>query len=126
MSKRESAARSGESSTVRAKLRGELLPGFASAKQLSMRLGVPERDIAQHLLHLDKSIRRDGERLEVAPATCLSCGFVFRKRDRLTRPTGCPMCRGERIDAPRFRVVTAQVKPRRSRHDVMPDHDLDL
>lgn len=111
---REASKGSG-GSTLRHALRRELLDGYSTARDLSSRLGVPEKDIAHHLEHLERSVRGTGGRLEVEPATCVSCGFVFRKRDRLTRPTSCPLCHGERIEPPRFRVVEGSIPPRAER-----------
>jgi hypothetical protein len=93
--------------TVRGALEAELASapetGF-TAKELSARVGIPEKDVAEHLEHLEKSLRAGGAHLDVIPAECLSCGFVFRDRKRLTRPGSCPECRATRIDPPAFRV----------------------
>lgn len=88
--------------TVRAALLVQLRGGPITALELSARVGIPERDVAGHLEHLARSLRKADERLQTEPATCLGCGFVFRKRERLTRPGACPTCRGTRIEAPRF------------------------
>ena len=91
-------------STVREELRETLLDAPATAHELSARVGVRERDVAEHLAHLARSLEARGEHLSVEPATCLGCGYVFRKRERLTRPSACPRCRGTRIDPPVFRI----------------------
>ena len=93
--------------TVRAALREALRAGPLSARALSARAGVPEKQVAGHLEHLGRSLKAGGERLQVEPARCLECGFVFRKRDRLSRPSRCPVCRSEHLDAPRFAIVGA-------------------
>jgi predicted Zn-ribbon and HTH transcriptional regulator len=89
---------------VRAALRDALRGGPRTAHELSALVRVPEKQVAGHLEHLGRSLRAAGERLDVEPARCLDCGFVFRKRDRLGRPSRCPVCRGERLDGPRFRI----------------------
>jgi predicted Zn-ribbon and HTH transcriptional regulator len=33
----------------------------------------------------------------VEPAQCLGCGFVFRKRARLDRPSACPVYRSQHL-----------------------------
>ena len=91
--------------TVREALRRALLEGFATAKELSARVGVRERDVAEHLAHLERSLQAKGERLVVDPARCLACEHVFRKRERLSRPSACPRCRSTRIDPPAFRIA---------------------
>jgi transcriptional regulator len=106
----EPAARAVErQETVRVALRQALRTGPATAHDLSARVGVPEKEVAGHLEHLARSLRgaRTGERLRVDPAACLECGFAFRKRERLGRPSRCPVCRGERVDGPRFAIVEA-------------------
>jgi predicted Zn-ribbon and HTH transcriptional regulator len=66
--------------------------------------GVSERDLPRHLEHLRKSLRQEGLRLAVSPAKCLGCGFVFAKRDRLSKPGRCPVCKGTRVAGPEFSV----------------------
>ncbi len=93
--------------TVRGALEAELASApetGLTAKELSARVGIPEKDVAGHLEHLEKSLRAGGAQLDVIPAECLSCGFIFRDRKRLTRPGSCPECRSTRIDPPAFRV----------------------
>jgi hypothetical protein len=92
---------------VRGALEAELATapeeGF-TARELSARVGISEKDVAGHLEHLEKSLRAGGAALEVLPAECLACGFVFRERKRLSRPGSCPECRSTRIDPPAFRI----------------------
>jgi transcriptional regulator len=90
--------------TLRAALREALVEGPATARELSERVGVREKDVADHLAHLARSAVRRGERLVVEPAACVACGFVFRDRTRLARPGSCPSCRSTRIDPPAFRI----------------------
>lgn len=76
----------------------------ATARELSVEVGVRERDVPEHLAHLARSLEARGEALHVEPAACVACGYVFRKRDRLGRPSACPACRSTRIDPPVFSV----------------------
>lgn len=76
----------------------------ATARDLGQACGLPEKDVAEHLEHLDKSLRREGLRLDVTPAECLACGYVFRDRARYTAPSACPECRSERVAPPSFKV----------------------
>ena len=71
-----------------------------SARDLAAELGLREKEVVEHLEHL----RRSHVALAVTPAACRECGFVFRKRDRLGRPSRCPVCRAEKIDEPVFEV----------------------
>mgnify|MGYP002147525003 CR=1 FL=1 len=90
--------------TVRAALLAELRHGPITARELSARVRIPERDVAEHLEHIVRSLHKDRgkESLRTEPPSCLDCGFVFRKRERLTRPGACPKCRGTHIEPPRF------------------------
>jgi transcriptional regulator len=95
------------SQTARARLRDELLREAGTAKELSGRVGLSEKEVAHHLLHLEKSLKADGLRLTVEPATCIACGFSFKKRERLTKPSRCPECGSERIDPPVFSIPSS-------------------
>ena len=88
--------------TVRAALRRVLAEGFFTARELSKRIGISEKDVAGHLEHLARSLRGAGSRLEIEQAKCLVCGFRFRERTRFTTPSRCPRCRDEAIAPPRF------------------------
>ena len=76
-----------------------------SSHQLAQLLGIPERQVEDHLTHVVKSLARDrGRRVILDPSVCGDCGFVFRNRNRLTRPSRCPICRSERITAPQYGI----------------------
>ena len=77
------------------------------AREISQTFGIPEREIYGHLEHIARSLKARGLRLEVEPARCLDCGFVFRKRRKLTPPGHCPSCRGSHLQRPRYRLAAA-------------------
>lgn len=83
-----------------------LAEGPQTAYELSTALRMPEKDVAAHLEHLARSLRRSGATLAVEPAHCRDCDYVFRDRTRLTRPSACPRCRGQHLSAPVFRIET--------------------
>lgn len=97
---------SARTETVREALAGALREAPMTARELSVRVGIRERDVADHLEHLARSLEARGDALRVVPASCIECGYVFRKRERLSRPSACPKCRSTRIDPPMFRVET--------------------
>lgn len=84
----------------------ELLIGTRlSCHQLAQMLGIPERQVEDHLAHVVRTVARDrSRRFILEPSTCPDCGFVFRDRTRLTRPSRCPICHGEGITAPRYGI----------------------
>jgi len=88
--------------TARRALRAALGSEPQSAKELSALLGIAEKEVLEHLEHLERSLKSEGHELAVLPARCLACGFSFRTRDRLKRPSRCPECKSERIEAARF------------------------
>lgn len=96
------------SGTQREQIHLALREGFATARDLSKRVGIPERDVAWHLEHLQRSARRRGERLEIEESRCLACDFAFPGRRRFTRPSRCPECGSTRLTLPRFRIESAE------------------
>lgn len=90
--------------TVRRELIAALREGPCSARDLSAAVGISEREVAGHLEHIQRSIGPTGQRLVVMPAVCKKCGFVFAKREKLTRPGKCPVCKGESIQEPLFEI----------------------
>jgi predicted Zn-ribbon and HTH transcriptional regulator len=76
-----------------------------SSYQLAQMLGIPERQVEEHLTHVVKTVARDKTRRFILdPARCQDCDFVFRDRRRLTSPSRCPNCRSEGIAAPRYGI----------------------
>ncbi len=76
-----------------------------SSHQLAQMLGIPERQVEEHLTHVVKTIARDKTRRFILdPARCQDCDFVFRDRSRLTSPCRCPHCRSEAIASPRYGI----------------------
>ncbi|MEW6673402.1 MAG: transcriptional regulator [Thermodesulfobacteriota bacterium] len=77
------------------------------ARDLSRALGISEKEVYDHLPHIQRTVTSGGRRFQVAPAACLSCGYIFNKRSRLTRPGRCVRCKGERISEPLFQISMA-------------------
>ena len=77
--------------------------GPATAKDLSREVGVSEHAVAA-TSSTSRARCAPGERLAMTPPECLDCGFAFPGRERTTRPSHCPRCRGRRITLPEFRV----------------------
>ncbi len=78
-----------------------------TVRELAGRFGVDEREIETELEHVRRSLKREGLRLEVEPARCRKCGFVFRK-ETLSKPGKCPECRSTWIAEPRVRIVPSK------------------
>jgi transcriptional regulator len=84
----------------------DLLAGTRlTSYQLAQMMGLPERQVEDHLVHVMKTLARDPlRRFVLEPSTCPDCGFIFRDRTRLTRPSRCPVCRSEGVTAPRYGI----------------------
>ena len=90
--------------TVRRTISELILDQTLSAREISVQAHITEKDVYSHLEHIRLSLHAGGCCLEVIPAECSSCGFVFAKRDRLTPPGRCPICRHETIIDPLFAI----------------------
>jgi predicted Zn-ribbon and HTH transcriptional regulator len=75
---------------------------FRSASSLARELGLT-RDIEDDLRHALRSARAAGHDVEIVPARCKSCGFVFGE-DKLLKPGRCPACKGSRLFEPMIRI----------------------
>jgi transcriptional regulator len=91
--------------TIRQSIIHALEGGLQSAKDISGMVGIPEKDVAGHLEHIRTSLHRTGRVFHVQPAACVKCGFLFEKRERLTKPGKCPVCRSGSIHAPSFSIT---------------------
>jgi len=92
--------------TVRQKIISVLEGQTLSAKDISADVMVSEKEVYEHLKHIQKTLNKRERNLIITPAECKKCGFVFRKRDRLKKPGRCPVCRGELISEPLFSIKT--------------------
>lgn len=90
--------------TTRQKIIALLKEKKAGAIDISMNVGISEKEVYPHLEHIKKTIRQKGKKLVITPSQCLDCGYVFRKRERFKSPGKCPMCRKTHIQDPTFRI----------------------
>ena len=77
-----------------------------SASSIAHEMGLRRADLDDDLKHAIRSAAAAGHRIEVIPARCKDCGFVFGT-DRLIKPGRCPSCRGSRLFEPMIRVAGA-------------------
>jgi predicted Zn-ribbon and HTH transcriptional regulator len=75
-----------------------------SASSLARDLGLRRGDLESELQHAVRSARAAGRHVEVIPARCKDCGFLFGE-DRLIKPGRCPACKGSRLFEPMIRVA---------------------
>ena len=90
--------------TIRQEIVSLLESRTLSAKEISVEIRVSEKEVYNHLEHIQKTFTKRGQHFTVIPSSCKKCGFVFRKRDRLKKPGKCPVCRSESILEPSFTI----------------------
>lgn len=90
-------------STIRQTIISLLQGQDLSAREISQIVGIREKEVYDHLPHIARSVAGK-EKLIVQPASCRHCGFVFKKRERLTAPGKCFLCHSEAISPPRFAI----------------------
>ena len=78
-----------------------------SAQEICTIYRVILSEIEEDLEHIAKSVRPEFE-LRMYPAVCRSCGFVFKERSKIKRPSKCPKCKSESIDFPFFKIEAAK------------------
>ena len=74
-----------------------------SASWLARELGIKRGDVEEDLRHLLRSARAAGHDIEIVPARCKACDFVFDE-DRLEKPGRCPSCKATRLYEPLIRI----------------------
>ncbi len=72
-------------------------------REISQLFRIREREVLDHLQHIAKSAHP--KKFSMDPAQCRRCGFIFKKRDRLSTPSRCPICRSESITPPRYQIL---------------------
>ncbi len=92
------------SQTLRRRMVSLLIAQEMDARDLSQDLGLKEKEVYEHLAHVQRSMAAAGGQFIVTPSRCLLCGYVFEHRRRLTRPSRCPQCRRSKLQSPSFRV----------------------
>ncbi|MBI4643121.1 MAG: transcriptional regulator [Deltaproteobacteria bacterium] len=90
--------------TSRQAIKELLLEQSHSALEVSQLLSLSEKEVLDHLDHIARA-PGPGLHFQIIPAACKNCGFAFKKRNRLTTPSRCPLCRGESIRRPRFELL---------------------
>jgi predicted Zn-ribbon and HTH transcriptional regulator len=63
-------------------------------------IGKSEKELYDHLQHLLVS-----GSLQIIPAECLKCGYVFENRKKVKKPGKCPECKRTYIKKPMFTVA---------------------
>lgn len=96
--------------TIRKEIISILAENTLSARNISSEIRISEKEVYNHLEHIQKSMAKGDLHLVVVPAECEKCGFVFKKRERLKKPGKCPECNSEKVAEPLF-SITEKEKP---------------
>jgi transcriptional regulator len=76
-----------------------------SVSSLARDLGMRRGDVEEDLRHALRSAAAAGHRVEIIPARCKACGFVFGT-DKLLKPGRCPQCKASRLFEPMIRIAS--------------------
>jgi hypothetical protein len=90
--------------TLRRELIRLLKGHYLTQSEIAFELGIRDREVQEHLIHIQKSVSKRGGKFRMKPPECLRCGFVFRKREKMKKPGRCPLCKSRSISEPLFSI----------------------
>ena len=88
----------------RKRLLERLSAEWRSASSLAHELGIRRGEIEDEPRHLFMSARAAGRAVEIVPARCKACDFVFGA-EKVAKPSRCPQCKGSRVLEAQIRIV---------------------
>ena len=91
--------------TIRQQITALLQKDELTALEISALVGRREKEVVEHLEHIRRSLKGQGLRLVVQASHCQQCGYLFKERQRLSRPGRCPGCKGSHLSQPVFTIV---------------------
>ena len=65
---------------------------------------VPLKEVLDDVKHLRKTLKHSAYRLDITPAECRKCGFVF-STEKLSKPSKCPQCRSTWLEEPVVQII---------------------
>ena len=74
-----------------------------SVSSIARELGLRRGDVEDDLRHALRSARAAGHDVEIIPARCKSCDFVFSV-EKLVKPGRCPACKGTLLYEPLIQI----------------------
>ncbi len=88
--------------TRREEIKEILLKEKKSAQQLANMFQTELNEILEDIEHIAISVKP--KKIVKIPASCRKCGFLFKERSRIKKPSKCPRCRGEWVQAQLFGI----------------------
>jgi hypothetical protein len=73
-----------------------------TAQELANLFKIELKFILEDLEHIRRTVKP--RKLVMKPAFCKSCGFVFKERSKISKPSRCPRCKKEWIQAALFKI----------------------
>jgi len=92
--------------TIRQQIIDLLSEEELNARDLSQALSIMEKEVYDHLEHIERTLSRQGKKLLVTPHRCLNCGYTFQKRKKWSKPGRCPECKEGHISMAAYRIVS--------------------
>ncbi|MEM2142061.1 MAG: transcriptional regulator [Candidatus Thorarchaeota archaeon] len=76
-----------------------------NAREICDRLGLTDvNDVYADMHHISRTLKSEGRRLLLKPASCNKCGYLFKTRAVASKPARCPKCRSEWLSPPAFLI----------------------
>ncbi|HAA53270.1 MAG TPA: transcriptional regulator [Myxococcales bacterium] len=76
-----------------------------SAKAISKRSHVSEKEVYTHLEHIQRTLEKSKTHtFKVEAAECRQCDYIFETRKKLKKPSRCPACKCQSIEEPLFAI----------------------
>jgi transcriptional regulator len=91
--------------TVRHRMIAFLEQGPATALEISQAIRIGEKEVYEHLPHIERSMVAKGEKLRIHQPKCLKCGFLFAERKRFRPPGRCPDCKSSYLSKPAYEII---------------------
>ena len=88
-----------QTQTKRQLLKELLDDGPISLRELAKELKTGINHAAHEMDHLSRSLNNT---IQITPAYCHNCDYIFKKRSKWTKPSRCPKCRSEKLSDPLF------------------------
>ncbi len=95
--------------TIRQEIKKILEKGPVTAKEISSILGIKEKEVIYHIPHVSRSLPKN-EKLIIDPPQCRLCGFIFKGRKKISKPSRCPRCYAGSIQPSAFWIKRSNKK----------------
>ncbi len=76
--------------------------GEWSLQHLANHFKLSVAELLPDFYHIKRTIKP--RQIVVKPAVCRNCGYVFRERSKISKPSKCPKCKSEWIESQRYTI----------------------